>query len=68
MTRYSQCSRYAIDWRSIFNFSDPNFYEMQPNSSWPTEYCVDGWTYNKTTVYSSIVIDVSYINFILFRF
>lgn len=29
------------------------------NASWPIEYCNDGWEYNKSEVYSSIVIDVS---------
>lgn len=61
MIRYSKCSRYAINWRSIFNFTDLNYIDIQPNASWPKENCLDGWIYNKTTVMSSIVIDVGYI-------
>lgn len=33
-------------------------YTLSPNLSWPVERCKDGWEYNKTTVYSSIVMDV----------
>lgn len=58
--QYSKCSRYAVDWHSVFNFTDLNFNDFQSNSSWPTEYCFNGWVYNKTFVKSSIVIDVGY--------
>lgn len=57
--QYSKCSRYAIDWLNVFNVSDPDSIDLQPNISWPTEYCLNGWIYNKTHVTSSIVIDVS---------
>lgn len=59
---YSKCSRYAIDWLNLFNVSDPDSINLQPNTSWPMEYCVNGWIYNKTIVTSSIVIDVSVLN------
>lgn len=56
--RYSQCSRYAIDWQHVLNTTDVVLIDFQPNTSWPTEYCFNGWNYNKTLVTSSIVIDV----------
>lgn len=58
--RYSRCSRYAIDWQSFLNTTDLDTIEIQSNTSWPTENCFNGWIYNKTTVMSSIVIDVGY--------
>lgn len=67
VTQFSKCSRYAIDWHNLFNVSDPDSIDLQPNTSWPTEYCNNGWIYNKTFVTSSIVIDVRKIsNRILF--
>lgn len=54
---FSKCSRYAVNWTLILN--DTEISDLQPNTSWPTEYCINGWEYNKTEVVSSIVIDVS---------
>lgn len=34
-------------------------FDIKPNSSWPIEYCYDGWEYKKDVVTSTIVIDVS---------
>lgn len=56
--KFSKCSRYAIDWQNLLNDTDIDILDLQSNSSWPTEYCLDGWIYNKTYVTSSIVIDV----------
>lgn len=59
VTQYSKCTRYVIDWQNLFNISDPDSIDyLQPNTSWPTEPCNNGWVYNKTHVTSSIVIDV----------
>jgi hypothetical protein len=38
--------------------------EITPNKSWPVKQCSDGWEYNTTQVTSSIVIDVSTLEFI----
>lgn len=55
--------RYAVNWDQFLNGSDVlDTVEMFGNVSWPTEYCNDGWIYNKTHVTSSIVIDVRHIN------
>lgn len=56
MERFSQCSRYAVDWSTFMNETD--LLDLKPNTSWPIETCVNGWIYNKTIVPSSIVIDV----------
>lgn len=55
--KYSQCSRYAIDWQQFLNGTQ--WFDVQVNFSWPIEKCLNGWIYNKTNVQSSIVIDVS---------
>jgi len=31
---------------------------MEPNASWPLIKCPQGWEYNTSVVWSSIVIDV----------
>ncbi|XP_052864161.1 carcinine transporter [Anopheles cruzii] len=56
---YSKCSRYAVDWKEILNYSDTD--TLVPNASWPTEPCLDGWEYNTTVVQSSIVIDFNLV-------
>lgn len=56
--QYSKCSRYAIDWQQLLNTTEFEAMDLMGNVSWPTEYCYDGWIYNKTHVISSIVIDV----------
>lgn len=58
-----------MDWNILLdkNLAD-NF--SVGNSSWPIEYCSDGWEFNKTIVQSSIVIDVNlcYITYIIYIF
>lgn len=65
---YSKCSRYVIDWQRLLNTTEFEAGAIG-NVTWPTEYCYDGWVYNKSHVTSSIVIDVStsYIRVILSR-
>lgn len=55
--KFSKCSRYAVDWKQVLNKTDE--FDIRPNSSWPIEYCHDGWEYKKVLVTSTIVIDVS---------
>ncbi|TMW39761.1 hypothetical protein DOY81_015158 [Sarcophaga bullata] len=35
-----------------------NINNIEPNNSWPVAKCNQGWEYNTTEVWSSIVIDV----------
>ncbi|XP_055386650.1 carcinine transporter [Condylostylus longicornis] len=56
---HSKCYRYAVNWREIIRNNDMSTFS--PNSSWPTEYCRDGWEFDTTTVYSSIVIDYNLV-------
>uniref|UniRef100_A0A1B6C0H0 Major facilitator superfamily (MFS) profile domain-containing protein n=1 Tax=Clastoptera arizonana TaxID=38151 RepID=A0A1B6C0H0_9HEMI len=51
---YSSCSRFAVNWTSLLEQNDLT--ELFPNTSWPTEMCMDGWEYDTETVSSSIVI------------
>lgn len=46
-----------VDWKALLNESTAS--DLKANASWPVEGCSSGWVYNKTTVTSSIVIDVS---------
>lgn len=55
---YDRCRRYSVNWTQILEDSGGTFDNLG-NESWPTEYCKDGWVYDKTFVESSIVIDVS---------
>ncbi|KAK7872303.1 hypothetical protein R5R35_002760 [Gryllus longicercus] len=52
---FNQCQRYAVNWTELLE--NYQLDELQPNSSWPTESCVQGWEYNLTEVSSSVVID-----------
>lgn len=48
---YSKCSRYKMNWTE---FLADDTIEI----SGEIEPCLDGWEYNKSEIYSSIVIDV----------
>ncbi|XP_037960261.1 carcinine transporter [Teleopsis dalmanni] len=52
---YSKCYKYAVNWTEILENSDIN--DISANITWAHEKCTDGWVYNTTTVWSSIVID-----------
>ncbi|XP_023298252.2 carcinine transporter [Lucilia cuprina] len=52
---FSKCLRYAVNWSEILE--NANIHDIEPNATWPVEKCNQGWEYNTTTVWSSIVID-----------
>lgn len=56
---YEKCRRYSVNWLRILEDSGGKFENVVVNESWPTESCKEGWVYDKSTVESSIVIDVS---------
>lgn len=53
---YDRCNRYAVDWQEILSYNESI---TAPNASWPVEMCKDGWEYNTSEIFSSIVKDVS---------
>lgn len=53
---YDQCTRYAVDWQEILSSNES---VLAPNTSWPVEKCQEGWEYNTSEIFSSIVTDVS---------
>lgn len=55
------CQRFAINWTEVLGYLDYDIEDFQPDTTWPLEPCYDGWEYNKTEIFSSIVIDVSNI-------
>ncbi|KAM7351841.1 carcinine transporter isoform 3-T4 [Cochliomyia hominivorax] len=52
---FSKCLRYAVNWTEILKTTSIN--NLEPNETWPVEKCQQGWEYNTTEVWSSIVID-----------
>ncbi|XP_013114234.1 carcinine transporter [Stomoxys calcitrans] len=52
---HSKCYRYAVNWSQLLE--NANISDLKPNDSWPIEKCQQGWEYNTTEVWSSIVID-----------
>uniref|UniRef100_A0A1B0BDQ4 Major facilitator superfamily (MFS) profile domain-containing protein n=1 Tax=Glossina palpalis gambiensis TaxID=67801 RepID=A0A1B0BDQ4_9MUSC len=52
---FSKCQRYAVNWTEILEDTDINY--IEPNVSWPLEACKNGWEYNTSEIWSSIVID-----------
>lgn len=53
---FSRCTRYAVNWQEILSSNESI---LAPNTSWPVEICREGWEYNTSEVFSSIVTDVS---------
>ncbi|XP_037052541.1 carcinine transporter [Bradysia coprophila] len=51
---YNRCKRYAVDWQEILSYNESI---TAPNTSWPVEVCKEGWEYNTSEVFSSIVKD-----------
>ncbi|KAJ8964245.1 hypothetical protein NQ314_005032 [Rhamnusium bicolor] len=61
---FAKCYRYALNWTALLNSSGGSLQNIIINKSWPTEYCVEGWEYDKSITFSSIVIDVSLLSFV----
>ncbi|KAJ6648260.1 Carcinine transporter [Pseudolycoriella hygida] len=51
---YSRCERYAVDWIEVLTNNES---ALAPNTSWPVEKCPEGWDYNTSEIFSSIVTD-----------
>ncbi|XP_068150923.1 carcinine transporter [Drosophila tropicalis] len=56
---YSKCFTYGVNWTQLLDPDDVDHYltTLEPNTSWPLIKCNQGWEYNTSTVWSSIVID-----------
>ncbi|XP_061401514.1 carcinine transporter [Musca vetustissima] len=52
---HSKCYRYAVNWLQLLENATIN--DLKPDLTWPIEKCPEGWEYNTTEVWSSIVID-----------
>ncbi|XP_030383145.1 carcinine transporter [Scaptodrosophila lebanonensis] len=53
---YSKCYTYGVNWTDILD-DVTNMSALEPNKSWPVVKCSQGWEYNTSDVWSSIVID-----------
>ncbi|XP_065342384.1 carcinine transporter isoform X2 [Cloeon dipterum] len=53
------CRRYAVNFTTLLE--SQSLMDITPNSSWPTEACVQGWEYDLSDISSSIVIDFSLV-------
>ncbi|BES88423.1 Organic cation transporter [Nesidiocoris tenuis] len=54
---YEKCIRYAVNWTELIQSNNISELSSVANSSWPTEYCRDGWEFDLSDISSSIVID-----------
>ncbi|BFF95706.1 carcinine transporter [Drosophila madeirensis] len=56
---YSKCHTYGVNWTQLLDSleDEADLTTLEPNSSWPVVKCTQGWEYNTTNVWSSIVID-----------
>ncbi|CAG0912734.1 unnamed protein product [Notodromas monacha] len=54
---YSRCRMYDIDYNKLLRHVDFNNLTALPDASWPTIECSHGWIYDKSEIFSSIVID-----------
>ncbi|CAL4130642.1 unnamed protein product, partial [Meganyctiphanes norvegica] len=50
---WSQCTQYVAEWSEVLPGRD----SFAPDPSWPKQPCTQGWIYNTSIIYSSIVID-----------
>ncbi|XP_063529881.1 carcinine transporter [Cydia strobilella] len=54
---YEKCMRYSVNWTKFVESGNT----LEPNRSWPTEPCLDGYEYDTSEVISSIVIDFNLV-------
>ncbi|XP_017032903.1 carcinine transporter [Drosophila kikkawai] len=56
---YSKCYTYGVNWTQLLEAEEVEdiLTSMEANVSWPLVKCSQGWEYNTTSVWSSIVID-----------
>ncbi|XP_032581841.1 carcinine transporter [Drosophila sechellia] len=55
---YSKCYTYGVNWTQLLESGEEDdLTTMEPNASWPLIKCPQGWEYNTSVVWSSIVID-----------
>ncbi|XP_033163443.1 carcinine transporter [Drosophila mauritiana] len=55
---YSKCYTYGVNWTQLLESGEEDdLTTMEPNASWPLIKCPQGWEYNTSDVWSSIVID-----------
>jgi hypothetical protein len=53
---------YDLDYNKLLRHVDFTNMSGLPDPSWPTTDCMHGWIYDKSKIYSSIVIDVIIIH------
>ncbi|XP_071515352.1 LOW QUALITY PROTEIN: carcinine transporter-like [Panulirus ornatus] len=51
---FSQCVQYVVG-----NYSEGG--SLEPDPTWPVVPCINGWVYDTSTIYSSIVIDYNLV-------
>ncbi|CAH1644866.1 unnamed protein product [Spodoptera littoralis] len=54
---FEKCSRYAVNWTEIIHIGGT----IEVNESWPTEHCREGYEYDMSEVFSSVVIDFNLV-------
>ncbi|XP_037710905.1 carcinine transporter [Drosophila subpulchrella] len=55
---YSKCYTYGVNWTQLLDsMEEDDLTTLETNSSWPLVKCSQGWEYNTSVVWSSIVID-----------
>lgn len=62
---FEKCSRYSVNWTDLIEANALN--EFNHSGNWPVEPCVEGYEYDTSVVPSSIVIDVSYWNYLSYK-
>ncbi|CAH1130957.1 unnamed protein product [Ceutorhynchus assimilis] len=54
---FVQCQRYAINYTELLREIDNGYQRDSNKTVWPIESCKDGYEYDTSVIYSSIVID-----------